>query len=66
MRVRERRNDEQRVQPPTPAQPMPATSGDTPLDAADRFLAAGEEAIQRALSHDSERFLASNQQQGGQ
>ncbi len=66
MRVRERRNHEQRVQPPAPTQPMPATSEDTPLDAAERFLAAGEEAVQRALSHDSERFLAANQQQGGQ
>ena len=66
MRVRERRNHEQRVQPPTPEQPAPTPSSDPPLDAAERLLAAGEEAIRRALSHDSEHFLAVNQQQGGQ
>ena len=31
-----------------------------------RFLAAGDEAISRALSSDSERFLSANRQQGGQ
>ncbi len=66
MRIRERRANEQRVQPPTAAQPAPETHGNAAWDAAERFLAAGEEAIERALSRDSERFLAANQQQGGQ
>jgi len=30
------------------------------------FLAAGADAIQRALSGDSEKFLAATRQQGGQ
>jgi hypothetical protein len=66
MRVRERRDHEQRVQPLTPARLDQETHSDTPLDVAERFLAAGEEAIQRALSHDSEGFLTANQQEGGQ
>ena len=32
----------------------------------DRLFAAGEEAIGRALSGDSEQFLQANRQQGGQ
>ena len=66
MRVRERRDNKQRLQPPSPEQPVPETNGDAIRDAAERFLAAGEEAILRALSCDSERFLAANQQEGGQ
>jgi hypothetical protein len=31
-----------------------------------RLLEAGDEAIRRALSNDSERFLNQNRQQGGQ
>jgi hypothetical protein len=33
---------------------------------ANEFLAAGDEAIRRALSGDSEGFLRANRQQGGQ
>jgi len=47
----------------------PAPPGDDLSElrqAGDRFLAAGDEAISRALSTDSERFLAANRQQGGQ
>jgi hypothetical protein len=33
---------------------------------ASRFLAAGDEAINRALSSDSEAFLRANRQQGGE
>ena len=33
---------------------------------ANEFLAAGDEAIRRALSGDSEAFLRANRQQGGQ
>ena len=33
---------------------------------AEQLLSAGDEAIQRALSGDSERFLRANRQQGGQ
>ncbi len=34
--------------------------------AGEDFLAAGDEAIQRALSGDSEAFLRANRQKGGQ
>lgn len=34
--------------------------------AGEEFLAAGDEAIRRALSGDSEAFLRANRQQGGQ
>ncbi len=53
------------------AQPSSAGGGDGgSLDRlrqnADEFLAAGDEAIRRALSADSEAFLRANRQQGGQ
>lgn len=35
-------------------------------DEAERLFAAGDEAIERALSGDSEAFLAANRQRGGQ
>ena len=35
-------------------------------DAAARLLAAGDAAIDRALSNDSDAFLRANRQQGGQ
>ena len=35
-------------------------------EAAERFLASADEAIDRALSGDSEAFLAASRQQGGQ
>ena len=35
-------------------------------DAGQDFLAAGDEAIRRALSGDSEAFLRANRQRGGQ
>jgi hypothetical protein len=66
MGVRERRHQEQRVQPAAPALPAPAAAGEAVWDAAERLLSVGEEAIQRALSQDSERFLTENRQQGGQ
>jgi hypothetical protein len=34
--------------------------------AGERFLAAGEEAIRRALSRDSRAFLRANRQRGGE
>jgi len=54
-------------------QPQNPEPGNTPgrnLDrlrqAGEGFLAAGDEAIQRALSSDSEAFLRANRQKGGQ
>ncbi len=39
---------------------------DEAREAAERFLASADEAIDRALSGDSEAFLAASRQQGGQ
>ncbi|MGQ0734266.1 MAG: hypothetical protein ACT4QD_11485 [Acidobacteriota bacterium] len=48
----------------------PSRAGDREHDdlsaQADRLVAAGDEAIARALSTDSELFLAGNRQEGGQ
>ena len=49
--------------------PAPVTPGvdlSAVRQAGERFLAAGDEAISRALSGNSEQFLAANRQQGGQ
>jgi len=63
MRERERRHNEERPAPP-------ATAGGGNLDglraAGNDFLAAGDDAINRALSGDSERFLAASRQEGGE
>ena len=53
-----------------PAEPPPGGAGPPPprelfRQAAD-LIAAGDEAITRALSADSEKFLAANRQEGGQ
>ena len=59
MRRRERRDEE------SPA--TQSTGNGTPQhDEAYRLLDAGREAIDRALSSDSESFMRSNRQQGGQ
>jgi hypothetical protein len=49
-------------------EPVPTESGtlDAAREAADRFLRAGDLAIARALSGDSEAFLRSSRQEGGQ
>jgi len=68
MRSRERaRRDESRqdMQPPPAGSPQGA---DLPKirQAAEAFIAAGDQAIDRALSGNSERFLAACRQQGGE
>jgi len=67
MRTRVHTNDDE--QRPTASDSL-APPEDAALQerraAAQRFLAAGDAAIQRALSSDSARFLAANQQEGGQ
>ena len=49
-----------------PATPPGGTDLSAVRQAGERFLAAGDEAISRALSGNSEQFLAANRQQGGQ
>jgi hypothetical protein len=65
MNTRERQNE-----PGDQHQRAPGAPGGEGLDAAredaERLFAAGDEAIQRALSSDSDAFLAANRQRGGQ
>lgn len=66
MKLRERHDDErERGQPPSGA-----SAGGADLDAvgqaAERLLAAGDAAIDRALSKNSDAFLAACRQLGGQ
>jgi hypothetical protein len=64
MRLRERQNEEARQQP---AAGVPASQGSQNLrEAAERLLAQGADAIDRALSGNSAAFLAANRQEGGQ
>jgi hypothetical protein len=61
MNLRQRTHDETRTVPP------PGSGG--PADAllgAERLLAAGADAIDRALSQDSAAFLSANRQEGGE
>lgn len=62
------RNRESREQEPVP-EPQALDAGAGADDAARRarsLLDVGDELIRRALSGDSERFLAQNRQQGGE
>jgi hypothetical protein len=65
MEARERRRDEQR----TGGEPVDGPTPDS-LDelraAGEAFLAAGDAAIRRALSGDSEAFLHATRQRGGE
>jgi hypothetical protein len=63
MRTRDRRDFDL-----TPPREAAAPGGDTDAlrDAGEMFLAAADDAIDRALSRNSTEFLAQNRQQGGQ
>ena len=65
MEPRERNNEQRRMNGPGAS-----GGGGGDLDAlraaGQNFLAAGDEAIRRALSGDSEAFLRANRQRGGQ
>ena len=63
MRQKERQDN----RPPTGGGGDPGGGLDHLREQASRFLAAGDEAINRALANsDSETFLRANRQQGGQ
>lgn len=64
MRTRNRHRDPNEA-PEAGGAPAPAPAGEA-RERAQRLLEAADDAIQRALSDDSERFLAQNRQQGGQ
>jgi len=67
MRLRERANDMHEQEPQNPSSGTPASDNlDALREAAERLLAAGDDAINRALSGNSEAFLEANRQQGGQ
>jgi len=63
MRERERQDD----RPPSGGGGEPESGLEQARERAERFLAAGDDAIDRALaSSDSEAFLRANRQQGGE
>jgi hypothetical protein len=64
MDLRERRHDERASA--APAGGAGAPGGQTLRANAERLLAEGADAIDRALSEDSTAFLAANRQVGGQ
>ena len=65
MRLRKRSDDEDRERK-RPVVPSEGGGLEELRVAGAAFLAAGDEAIRRALSGDSEAFLRANRQQGGQ
>jgi hypothetical protein len=63
--MRERERD-QRDRSPRPGTPTAPADESGLREAAERLLARGADAIERALSQNSAAFLAANRQQGGQ
>lgn len=63
MQQRQRNHEDQQ---PLPAPPGGSGELEELRARADRLLAAGADAIDRALSHDSRAFLEANRQEGGQ
>jgi hypothetical protein len=65
MRFRERQSENER-RSPQPEDEAAADERQRLQHAGETFLAAGDEAIRRALSGDSEGFVRASRQQGGQ
>ncbi len=65
MRFRERQPESER-RAPSPDGDAAADERQRLQSAGESFLAAGDEAIRRALSGDSEAFVRASRQQGGQ
>jgi len=66
MDVRERRADVRELTQRGGADESAPSALEEARAAGERFLRAGDEAIERALSGDSEAFLRSSRQEGGQ
>jgi hypothetical protein len=66
MTVRQRQNVDANVTPIQPLSVEMREGGESLREDGDAFLAAADEAIARALSTNSEEFLAQNRQMGGQ
>jgi hypothetical protein len=64
--MRTRQRDHENVRPPHAAASGSPTDLEQMRASADRLLAAGSDAIDRALSTDSRAFLEANRQEGGQ
>ena len=65
MKLRERSNEDEVPRPGGQGDPGAGNLGEL-RRAGEDLLAAGDEAIRRALSADSEAFLRANRQEGGQ
>lgn len=66
MDLRERRRDSREWLRPDPSSDGGSGALDASREAADRFLRAGDAAIDQALSRDSETFLRAIRQEGGE
>jgi hypothetical protein len=66
MRLREKNDEERELDHGAPDDDSAAGNLRRTRLAGQSFLAAGADAIERALSGDSEKFLAATRQQGGQ
>lgn len=67
MDVRERHHEPREWAPgPPPGNDDGGDSLEEAREAGERFLRAGDRALDRALSNDSEAFLRSSRQEGGQ
>jgi hypothetical protein len=66
MSVRERPNRDLQEITDAPVSQETREGSESSRQAGDAYLAAADEAISRALSKNSEAFLAQNRQQGGQ
>jgi hypothetical protein len=66
MRFLQRTSEQQQVQAGGSSDPGTGDTLQQAREQGDRLLAAGDEAIRRALSGNSESFLRSGRQQGGQ
>lgn len=64
--ARERKRDEERRDPEAPTQGPSAQNLARRRQAGTDLLASADEAINRALSADSEAFLLANRQEGGE
>jgi hypothetical protein len=66
MSVRERANPDVQERRTAPVPEQASEGSGSYRETGDAFLEAADEAIARALSQNSEAFLAQNRQQGGQ
>jgi len=66
MKLREQQPEQRQEEPRQDGEGSDGSALDAVRDQAERLVAAGEAAIARALSRDSEAFLRDNRQHGGE